>query len=208
MSWAPDYVSIAELAAVTRIGDANDDAVLALAAGTASRAIDDRCRRQFGLAVTAEARFYTPRWSRSRGGWLVPIDDLMTTTGLVVAVDQGDDGTYETTVTGYRMRPYNAAATGRPWTELLIPDTALTTLPQCWPAPGAVRVTARWGWSGIPDAIRQACLLQASRLLSRRDSPFGVAGSPEAGSELRLLSSLDPDVRTSVEPYRRRTWAA
>jgi hypothetical protein len=67
-----------------------------------------------------------------------------------------------------------------------------------------VRVTALWGWSAVPPAIEQATLLQASRLLIRRDSPYGVAGSPEAGTEIRLLARLDPDVDVAVAPYRRR----
>jgi len=204
MAWAPIYATDGELRSQVRIGDVADDAQIALALATSSRAIDERCSRQFGRVAVAEAREYTPRWSRSRSGWRVPIDDLMTSTGLVVKVDQDGDGTFETTVTGYRLRPYNAAASGWPWTELLIASTAVTTVS----GTGSVQVTARWGWPGVPDAIRQACLLQASRLLARRDAPFGVAGSPETGSEIRLLSRLDPDVAVAVEPYRRRVRAA
>jgi hypothetical protein len=204
MVWQPIYATDGELRSQVRIGDVADDAQIALALATASRAIDARCARQFGRVAVAEAREYTPRWSRSRSGWRVPIDDLTTSTGLVVKVDQDGDDTYETTVTGYRLRPYNAAASGWPWTELLIPSTAVTSVA----GTGSVQVTARWGWPGVPDAIRQACLLQASRLLARRDAPFGVAGSPETGSEIRLLSRLDPDVAVAVEPYRRRVSAA
>lgn len=205
--WSPNYATDGELRSQVRIGDVADDAQIALALATSSRAIDARCNRQFGRVAVAEAREYTPRWSRARSGWLVPIDDLTTSTGLVVKVDQDGDGTFETTVasTGYRLRPYNAAAAGWPWTELLIASSSLTAL---YASTGAVQVAARWGWPGVPDAIRQACLLQASRLLARRDAPFGIAGSPETGSEMRLLSALDPDVRVAIEPYRRRTWAA
>lgn len=212
MGWQPEqYATVGELTAHVRVGDTAYDAQAALALSTASRAIDLRCRRQFGKVPVAETRTYTPRWSRNRGGWLVPIDDFMTTTGLVVKVDANGDGTYETTVTTYQLRPRNAAPAGWPWTELLIPRTtvpAFSTPSGAEQPSGAVQVTAVWGWSGVPDGIRQACLLQASRLLSRRDSPYGVAGSPELGSELRLLSRLDADVMVAVEPYRRRVWAA
>jgi len=202
MGWARDYVTGGELTAHTRIGDTADDAQVSLAIATASRAIDDRCKRQFGRVPVAEARGYVPRASRARSGWLVPIDDLMTTTGLLVEVDTDGDGIAETVVTGYTLRPTNAVSKGRPWTELLIPSATVPLLA------GSVQVTGLWGWPGVPDSIRQACLLQASRLLSRRDAPFGVAGSPETGSELRLLARLDPDVAVAVEPYRRRVWAA
>ena len=202
MGWQPSYASEGELAAQTRIGDTADDAQLSLAVATASRAIDDRCKRQFGRVPVAEARSYAPRASRARSGWLVPIDDLMTTAGLSVAVDVTGTGSPDLAVTTYTLRPTNAVAKGRPWTELLIPSVTVPLLA------GSVQVTALWGWPGVPDSIRQACLLQASRLLSRRDAPFGIAGSPETGSEMRLLSTLDPDVRVSIEPYRRRVWAA
>ena len=202
MGWSPSYATVGELAAQTRIGDTADDAQLSLAVATASRAIDDRCKRQFGHVPVVEARSYVPRASRARSGWLVPIDDLMTTTGLSVAVDVTGSGALDLAVTAYTLRPTNAVPKGRPWTELLIPAAVVPVVV------GAVEVTALWGWPGVPDSIRQACLLQASRLLARRDAPFGVAGSPETGSELRLLARLDPDVAVAVEPYRRRVWAA
>lgn len=207
MGWQPEYATVGELTAHTRISDTADDAQAAIAIATASRAIDNRCNRQFGKVPVAEARTYTPRWSRHRQGWRVPIDDLMTATGLLVAVDQDGSGAYATTIATYRLRPTNAVVAGQPWTELFIPSTAVITLGTVSLA-DSVQVTASWGWPGVPDAIRQACLLQASRLLSRRDSPYGIAGSPEVGSEMRLLARLDADVAVAVEPYRRRVWAA
>jgi hypothetical protein len=207
MGWQPSYTTTEDLASFVRIGDTADDVQLGLAISASSRAIDQRCRRQFGAVAAVEARDYTARWSRSRGGWLVPVDDFQTSTGLEVAVDEDGDGTHELEVTTHRLRPSNAASAGVPWTELLIPVLSGTVGPTPY-GPGAVRVTALWGWTAIPPAIEQACLLQASRLLSRRDSPYGIAGSPDTGSEMRLLSRLDPDVAVAVEPYRRRTWAA
>ena len=70
-----------------------------------------------------------------------------------------------------------------------------------------MKVTARWGWAAVPSTIKQATLLQASRLLARRDAPFGIAGSPDVGSEIRLLARVDPDVAVAVAPYR-RWWGA
>jgi hypothetical protein len=46
-------------------------------------------------------------------------------------------------------------------------------------------------------------MLQASRFYARRDSPYGVAGSPDLGSEVRLLSKVDPDVAVSLADYVR-----
>jgi hypothetical protein len=116
----------------------------------------------------------------------------MSTTDLAVAVatDDDRDDYADNVITGYDLEPINALAEGRPWTELWVRSTSAVQ-PTC--LEHGVRVTALWGWSAVPPAIEEACLLQASRLLSRRDSPLGVAGSPEAGSEVR--------------PYR-RVWGA
>ena len=206
MAWAPDYVTTRELAAAVRIGDALDDAQLASAIATASRAIDHACGRQFGQLAAVEVRYFTARWDTARYRWVVPIDDLMTSTGLVIEVDTLDDGTYsdEIEVSAVQLRPANAVAKGRPWTEFVVRPSSAVQPNGC---ADAVQVTGRWGWTAVPAAIRHATLLQASRLLARRDAPFGVAGSPEAGSEIRLLARLDPDVAVAVAPYR-RWWGA
>lgn len=54
----------------------------------------------------------------------------------------------------------------------------------------------------IPAEIKLACLIQASRLVTRKDAPFGIAGSPDVGSEMRLLAKLDPDVQVLVRPHK------
>lgn len=204
MPWSPDYATLVEAKSYVRIPDVNDDAEIALAITAASRAIDRTCNRQFGLVATAEARFYTAVFDRKRGRWLVEIDDLQTSTGLVIKYDTNDDGTYPDTVDKYALQPINGAANGRPWTQIVVhPDS--TTKPG--PRENAVKVTAQFGWTTVPTPIKQATLLQASRVLARRDSPYGVAGSPEMGSEMRLLAKLDPDVAVAVGPYR-RWWGA
>lgn len=59
----------------------------------------------------------------------------------------------------------------------------------------------------VPDVIQMATLLQAARFFKRKGAPFGIAGSPEMGSELRLLSRLDPDVELMLFGQR-RIWGA
>lgn len=206
MAWQPDYATVDELAASVRINDAADDLQLQMAITAASRAIDGPggCNRQFGQVATVEARYYSAQWNRDR--WIIEMDDLMDASGLLMAVDLYAKGQYTEDVdpvyTGFR--PANAAQKGRPWTRL----TVLPTSPvQVTDFPDAIRLTAKWGWTAVPPTIKQATLLQASRFLSRRDAPFGVAGSPEAGSEMRLLAKLDPDVAVAISPYR-RWWGA
>lgn len=204
MAWAPDYVSAAQLKSYVRIPDADDDAQVALAITASSRAVDRTTNRQFGLVAAVEERFYTAEWDRRLGRWVIDIDDLMTEVGLLVDYDTDDDETYSGSIDAFTLTPRNAPASGRPWTRIIVKPTS-TTMPGS--KDGAVRVTARFGWTTVPVAIEQATLIQASRLLARRDSPYGIAGSPDSGTEMRLLERLDPDVATTVGPYR-RWWAA
>ena len=206
MTWQPDYASTSELASLVRIGDTVDDAQLGLAIATASRAIDHATGRQFGQCAAVEVRYYQARWDGPGHRWTVEVDDLMTSTGLAMSVDVLERGNYSFTVdTAYvGLRPSNAVAKGRPWTNLTILPTSPTQMSD---AKDAIKVTAQWGWTAVPSTIKHATLLQASRFLARRDAPFGVAGSPDAGSEMRLLAKVDPDVAVAVAPYR-RWWGA
>lgn len=197
MTWQPDYASAAELKAYEHIdpSDSVDDAQIALAITAASRAIDRATNRQFGIVAAPEARFYTARWDRGRCRYVVDIDDLMTEVGLEVESNG-------TAVTGYALKPVNATALGKPWTQMVIDlGTSVSLLED------GVEVTASWGWTAVPTTIKQATLLQALRFVKRRDAPFGVAGSPELGSELRLLAKVDADVAVMVGSYM-RWWAA
>jgi hypothetical protein len=109
-----------------------------------------------------------------------------------------------TPITSFLPFPLNAVANGKVWTSLVVPANA-SVVPDG--REGAVSVTARFGWPTVPPAVKMATLLQASRLFSRRHSPFGILGSPETGGELRLLEKLDADLLTSVRPYL-RVWGA
>lgn len=203
MAWAPDYVTTAELRSFLRIDDSDDDTQLDLAIAAASRAIDQDTSRQFGVVGSVEERFYTGRWDPKRCRWVVDIDDLMSTSNFA-AETQDSDGDTVGAIDDYFLEPRNAAAQGRPWTQLVVkPDSSFKPTGRV----NEVAVTALWGWTAVPDAVKQATLLQASRLFSRRTSPYGIAGSPDTGSELRLLARVDADVSVSLRPYR-RWWGA
>lgn len=192
MAWSPDYVLASDLKAYLRITDTVDDAQIAFAITAASRAVDRACNRQFGLVAAPEARVYTAAWDKARRKYTVSIDDLMTETGLEIATDAA--------VTDYSLYPSNADLTGQPWTRIILNTGGTCT-------EDGVTVTAKWGWTTVPVAMQQATLLQAARLFKRQDAPFGVAGSPELGSELRLLAKVDPDVAVVLGPFY-RWWAA
>ncbi len=205
MTWAPDYVSVADLADEMRIGDAVDAATLARAISAASRAVDRATGRQFGSTGTpVQARYYTARWVERTGRWLVPIDDVQTAAGLLVAVDPADDATWGELVDEYRLKPANAAALGKPWTAIEVHPSSAN---QPCDRADAVEVRATFGWTDIPEVVVSATMLQAIRFASRRDSPYGIAGSPDTGSELRLLAKVDPDVAVMLSGVT-RWWGA
>jgi hypothetical protein len=197
VAWEPDYVSAAELKAWERIDDAVDDTQLALIVTAASRAVDRHTHRQFGVVAAAEERRYTAVWDRRRCRWLIEIDDLMSTTGLTFTTEAGQIGTYD-------LEPINAAQKGRPWERVVIhPDSAVKPTSEQHGVTG----DGLWGWSTVPATVKLASRLQSARFVARRDSPYGIAGSPELGSELRLLARVDPDVAVVLGPYV-RWWGA
>lgn len=201
-----DYVTLAQLQNLllpTGVpASGADDTKMAIAITAASRAIDQEANRQFGLTGSAVDRVYTYEGILIDGRPAVAIDDLMTSVGLVLALDTGTEGTYTGSMvlgTDYDLWPRNAAADGRPWTHIV-----LRRAPHFWFPfwPGAIRITANWGWTTVPTPIVQACLIQAGRFFVRKDSLYGVAGSPDVG-QMRLLARLDPDVALLIGAYRR-----
>lgn len=193
MTWAPDYSDVATVRSYIRSGlDSDSDAFIASWITATSRNVDDFCGRQFGNTGTLQARVYDPVFDRALGKQVYEIDDVQNLTGMTVAT-----GATVQAATGFTLWPRNAVANGMPYTQLR--TSAFS---------GTITATAVWGWTTVPAAAPTGLLLQAARLAKRRDSPFGVAGSPTDGSELRLLAQLDPDFKTTLKPYMRTWWAA
>lgn len=191
MPWQPDYVDDTELAAFVRA--AADDTYVAGYGTAASRAIDDACNRQFGQLDVAAQFLYPERfavWMPDLCRWLVFIDDVQDTTGAAVTVDgdalaEGDDG--------WQWWPLNAVAKGGAYTGLTLADRPT----------GQLGLTVKFGWTAFPPAVVAATRLQVNRWHIRRESPYGIAGSPQEGSEMRLTARLDPDVRSMIKPLIR-----
>lgn len=204
MTWQPDYITTAQLKSYLRIPDTVDDTELGFAITAASRAIDHATNRQFGQVSPVEARVYSARYDRSWSRWVVDTDDISSATGLLVAVDDNDDQVFDKSITDFRLAPVNEDEKGRPWTQIVL-NADSATMPTATRA--SVQVTALWGWAAVPTAIKEAALVQSARFFYRREAPFGIAGSPTVGSELRLLAVVDPDVAVMVRSYR-RVWGA
>lgn len=201
------YATLSELKAEIGIPDADtvDNTALTLALDAASAQVDAFCDRTFTADSVATTRDYMVTDTGR-----LDIDPVSTLTGLIVQTDDNADGTYETTWTvgtDFRIEPTNATAAGVPWERLVALGTRW--FPRNTYRPG-VRVTAKFGWPGgtVPAAVKKATLIQAARLFKRKDAPFGVAGSVEFGSEMRLLEKIDPDALALLKRYRRQWWVA
>lgn len=188
--WGPDYVTVAEMKSYLRIDDTADDAFIALWVSAVSRNIDDFCGRQFGQVDQAEERIYETAWDKTLRRYVAEIDDLPNVTGLTVVSAGG-------LAVPYTPGPARNIMRGKPYERLMVDQPGPLTMN-----------TNQWGWATVPASIKVAMFLQGARLAARRDSPFGVAGSPSDGSEIRLLAQLDPDFRTTLKPLQRRWWAA
>lgn len=179
-------------------GAHDDDAERAVEA--ASRMIDEYCNRRFYADSTVSARYYT-----ADNPYVLWVDDLQTTTGLVVKSDENWDGTFETTWTlDSRTGPYGFMAQPANWSAKGLPITRLKAVAGSWPTTvSSVEVTGKWGWANVPKMIVEACLMLAVRYYMRKDTPFGITGSAETG--IVTLPRQDPDVAALLAPWRRMT---
>jgi hypothetical protein len=200
MVWAPDYLTLAPAKVYLRIGDTVDDTELSAAITAVSRLIDTACNRQFGQDAAPIARTYRrpPLLNQSSGLWELEIDDVQTSVGLLV-----NGVAYASS--GYTLLPDNAPFDGVPWTRIGTTVWPIMSYPG---APVSNVITAKFGWTAVPAPVPAAAKLQLNRLGFRRDSPQGVAGSPDQGSELRMLAKLDPDALKLLGTVRRRRRAA
>ena len=96
------YTDLASVKDALRIVDTVDDSLIERAIEAASRRIDGETGRRFWADPSPVARRYAPISDE-----LLIIDDIATTTGLVVKTDTAGDGTFSTTVTSadYQLEP-------------------------------------------------------------------------------------------------------
>lgn len=169
----------------------------------ASRAIDDWCQRHFwqdGTIADPVARVFAARNSLVVD--LGPFNDLTDLVVPAVETDATGDGTFATVwaATDIELLPFNRPD-GRPYRE--IRAVASNRFPVASSGrSGRVRVTGVWGWAAVPGPVKTACLIKAARLLTRMQSPNGIAGVGDFGP-IRITRSEDGDVVSLLEPYRR-----
>ena len=189
------------------ISDNTDNDLLEDLVESASRSIDRIANRRFYLDATASARLY-----RAYSNIFVFVDDIGTTSNLVVAMDENGNGTYSKTLTlntDYILDPLTSQSLNRPFTQLTMVSNT-----ESWPIfPGitsnglrpGVQVTARWGWPSVPDDINMACLILTADLYKRKDAPGGILGLGDLG--VVRMSPIGRDVTAMVRAYKKEVIA-
>lgn len=190
------YVSLAELKAALRITDSVDDALLNSAIAAATAYVNNYCERTFTAGVAGQ-RFYIPRGRFDT----LQIDDATAITQ--VAIDDDLDLSYSEVLNAidFQPEPLNVTTGG-----IAYPFTSIRPVEDgYWPMyqnRATVRVSGTFGWPSVPDAVKQATLLQASRLFTRLESPLGVAGFGDMGA-MRVSFKGDPDVLMLLAPFQK-----
>lgn len=172
--------------AVTTEDTAIDAAILA-----ADASIDQYCGRTFEVA-TAAVRTYQPT-----SAFLVYTDDLSSKT-ITLRTDDDDDGIYETLLvanTDYIV--YGNSA----------PFTLIKNVNGGWPLSyygrPTVQITGNFGYAAaVPNTVKQAALLLASRLYQRKASPLGFQAGVVSELGPVRISRNDPDVAAMLAGLR------
>jgi hypothetical protein len=193
------YASLSEFKSAIGITDSTDDTPLQSVLDATDALIDLYCDRKQGFGTATETRYY------NADAWdYVLIDDLVSVTTLTT--DDLANGTYSTTWTAgtdYNLSPPNAALDGWPYTQI----DASVTYPKNFPYDiyRGVKVVGVFGWPAVPQAVKQAALIQAGAVWSSRTSPFGVIGSVDLGGILRQTRALHPEAQVLLESFRKRS---
>lgn len=192
------YSDASTYRAVTDKTDTAEDAEILTDLTAVSRYLEQRLGRFFNKDASDVARdFIAPYdgpvfpeaenpYKYSRGSRMLHIDDLSAAPTSIV-VDSNGDGTPETTLasTDYQLMPLNAdkGAEPRPYTSIYIPvwSTQLG-----WPPQRIVRVTGKWGWPAVPEAIKRATIHITAIL--RLETPRAQATVSELGQLVQSSS--------------------
>jgi len=187
------YATLQEVKNSLRITDNIDDSLLETDIESASRMIDGFTARTFSNAGTAIRNF------AATDDLNLIIDDAISVIEVASTDEIGDTYTVWK-ATDFQLEPLNSRSDG-----LYMPYTGIRAVNDyAWPVvdqQALCRITGVWGWPAVPMAIRQATVIQSSRLFKRLDSPLGVAGFGDLGA-IRVGRYLDPDVEQLAMPFR------
>lgn len=190
-----DIISTAEARSyIAKNADTTNDTEIDFARLSAQQAVRRFCGRMFDKDTSATLRKF------EASGTVAWVDDFHTTTSLVVATDEDDDGTADETWTtaDYELYPSSGLLNGE-----TVPYFRIEAIGRCFSRTRRpiLHVTAQWGWATVPASVKQATLMQCAADYARRVSPHGVAAFGDFGP-IRARSTMDPRVAELLTPYR------
>jgi hypothetical protein len=164
--------------------DQTEDSELLLFLTATSRYIErwmPRMRSGTPRHFTSDAAV-TTRLFDGNGKTRLWVDDISTTTGLIVKADLNgdydvlDSGETLTIDADFWVGPANATAGGevKPYTYLdICPNSTVLT---AWPKwQRSVSVTARFGWPAVPEAVKRATIGLTKALRDISKAPYSLA---------------------------------
>lgn len=186
------YATPAQYMAATGKISSAEDSILRRDLVAVSRYIDEHTGRFFGRYTTPEARLFIGDGSNE-----LYVDDIGSTSGLVIKIDEDNDGSVADdsalSTTDYQLWPLNAASSAqpKPWRTILLPAWSSRGN---WPKGLLVSVTAAWGWPAVPEQIVVATI-ELTRLV-RIEGPRATNRMDEGG--IPLLLSRDAQARNII----------
>jgi hypothetical protein len=132
--------------------------------------------------------------------YTVDTDDL--TSIVSVKLDDAGDGLFPITLatTDYQTEPLNQRVSGNPYPIYRLRMIGDYLLP-IWGKQATVRIQGVYGFTPVPVQITQACVIQATRIYKRLDTPLGVSWGVD-GMGMRV-GKVDPDVAMLIRPFKK-----
>lgn len=202
---ANDYCTAAEVKIAMPDGnwEASYDALIALLAARASRAIDRYTKREPGAYyVNAD----TTRYFTAGSDIELQIGEMAAAPTSVSIAEAGDLTDLTALVaTDYFMEPYNALAEGLPYNFIRL--DSLNGDWHYWPTfQKSVVIVGKFGYAAaVPDDVKQATIIQCARNFKRGQQGFQDTGAVAELGQLKYVKLLDPDVQLMVDYLRKVT---
>lgn len=213
MAISDAYATAVEYRARAGKTDTGDDATILAQLTAVSRYIERELGRFFNQDAAVVTRYYN-----GNGQQRLYVDEIATTTGLVVKIDLDEDYVFTganeilTIVTHFWVGPYNAALgpEARPYTFLeIVPGNGVFSE---WPIrrraaevidqPRSVEVTAKFGWPAVPAAIRELTIAITRQLRDMEEAGFTLT-MQNIDAMVRLAPSASVLLRDIARQYGR-----
>jgi hypothetical protein len=166
-----DFITLQGYADRYGITSSDKDPVRSEHIAAASSRVRAITHRDFSPHVgAASIRYFKPTSCE-----LVAVDDTYEITA--VGVDDDDDGTWSTAwvAADYETEPANGIGPNGEsgWPTTMLRAVGTLTFPR-YTTRRAVKVTAKWGWAAVPDAVAEATYLLARRYAYEVGVPGGI----------------------------------